>query len=141
MHQDIVPPQSRFSTQVLRSRSSVILWICRLALSAAFIFYAAPKLFGFPESIELFTQLGAEPYLRYVIGVAEVLASGLLLNRKTMTLGSGLITLIMGGAIAARVSKLGFGEEGPLELLFISIAFVVVVLSQWEMHKSKSGRE
>jgi apolipoprotein N-acyltransferase len=90
------------------------------------------KFTGAPESVYIFTTLGAEPWGRYGSGVLE-LVSGilLLLNRKTVrVLGAVLGLGLMAGAIGSHVFWIGIAVKDDNGLLF-SLAVVAAIACIW----------
>jgi hypothetical protein len=71
-----------------------------------------------PESIYIFTELGAEPWGRYLTGTVELVAAGLLLHPATPVLGAALTLGIMGGAILSHLTVLGIEVQADHGLLF-----------------------
>jgi putative oxidoreductase len=83
------------------------------------------KFTGQPESVELFTKLGVEPWGRIGTGVIELIASILLLLPRTAFMGGGLAIGLMVGAIGSHITVLGIETKGDGGLLFI---YAIVVL-------------
>ncbi len=69
-----------------------------------------------PESVQLFTQLGMEPWGRIGTGVAELIASILILIPRTSLLGALMGLGLMCGAVFFHLTKLGiyFGGNAIL---------------------------
>lgn len=83
------------------------------------------KFTGQPESVYIFSQVGMEPWGRIGSGVAELIASILLLIPATITIGALMAIGIMLGAVASHVFVLGIEVEGDGGLLF---AYALLVL-------------
>jgi uncharacterized membrane protein YphA (DoxX/SURF4 family) len=47
-------------------------WILQVLIGSLFLFSGASKLFGAPEMVNFFAQVGFGQWLRYVLGVLEV---------------------------------------------------------------------
>jgi putative oxidoreductase len=78
------------------------------------------KLTGHPDAVELFTQLGVEPWGRYLTAILELIAGVLLLIPKTAVRGAYLVIMLMLGALGSHIMILGFaGDMGELALLAI----------------------
>lgn len=76
------------------------------------------KFSGAPESVELFTTLGVEPFGRIGLGLVELVAVVLLLLPRTAALG-GLLTLgLMLGAVGSHLTVLGIEVAGDGGALF-----------------------
>ncbi|GAC1700757.1 MAG: DoxX family protein [Candidatus Acidiferrum sp.] len=76
------------------------------------------KFTGAPESIYIFTKVGAEPWGRIGSGVIELIAAILLLTPRFTWLGSVLALGVMTGAIASHLTILGIQVQGDGGLLF-----------------------
>jgi uncharacterized membrane protein YphA (DoxX/SURF4 family) len=115
-----------------------ISWLLRLV--AAFIMVQSLffKFSGAEESIYIFSTLGMEPFGRIATGIAELIASVLLLIPRTTWLGAGLGAATMSGAIFFHLTKLGIevkGDGGQL-FLYAVITFVsCIVLLLMEKQK------
>ena len=84
------------------------------------------KFRGAPESVYIFTTLGAEPWGRIGSGVVELIASILLLVPGTVTLGALLALGTISGAILGHLTKLGIaltpvGDHGELFALAVVV--------------------
>ena len=86
------------------------------------------KFTGAPESIYIFEQVGMEPFGRYASGIAELIASILLLIPRTTWLGATLALGVMAGAIMSHLTVLGIEVQGDGGTLF-ALAIVVFVSS------------
>ena len=78
-----------------------------------------------PESVELFTKLGMEPWGRIGTGVVELIASILILIPRTTLIGAIMGLGLMSGAIFFHLTKLGiyFGGDAIL-FTYAVITFV-----------------
>jgi len=84
-----------------------------------------------PESVYIFSKLGMEPWGRIGSGVAELLASILLLVPSTIVIGGLLAAGIMFGALAAHLFILGIevrGDGGQLFIYALVVLFASIVL-------------
>ena len=111
------------------------------ATKAPFIFHAARilaavillqtlyfKFTGSPESVYIFTTVGMEPWGRFGVGTAELIAGILLVIRTTAWIGAGIALGLMAGAIMMHLTMLGIEVQGDGGYLFI-LALVVTVSS------------
>jgi len=80
------------------------------------------------ESVYIFTKVGIEPYGRIGSGIAELIASILLLIPATRWLGAGLAMGVMAGAIMSHLTILGIEVQGDGGYLFY-LALTVFVIS------------
>jgi uncharacterized membrane protein YphA (DoxX/SURF4 family) len=86
------------------------------------------KFTGAPESIYIFSQVGIEPWGRIATGVAELIASVLLLIPATIVVGALLSIGVMLGAVATHLFILGIEVQGDGGQLF-AYALIVLVAS------------
>ncbi|MEJ0033357.1 MAG: DoxX family protein [Bacteroidota bacterium] len=103
-------------------------WVLRLV--AAFIMLQTLyfKFSAAPESIYIFTQVGMEPWGRIGTGVAELIASILLLIPATIVIGALLAIGVMLGAIVVHLFILGVEVQGDGGQLF-AYAIMVMIAS------------
>lgn len=114
----------------------IIFWIARIVAAAIMLQTLYFKFSGAEESVQLFTQLGAEPWGRIGTGVFELIASILILVPATVWLGSLLSIGLMTGAILSHVAVIGIlRNDGGQLFLYALIVFVCAVFCFW---KSKS---
>lgn len=108
---------------------SILFWILRIVPAVLILQTLFFKFTAAPESVEIFSQLGIEPWGRIGTGIAELIAAILLLTPRTVASGAGLTVLLMLGALGSHVTKLGFaGEMGSLAAMaFISLVCAAVV--------------
>ncbi|MBY0373369.1 MAG: hypothetical protein K2Q23_05200 [Bryobacteraceae bacterium] len=98
------------------------------------------KFTGARESVYIFSTLGLEPWGRIGSGVAELVASVLLLIPSTALFGALLSMGVISGAIIAHLTVLGIkmpavGDEGELFALAV-IVFVCSAASAF-LHRSQ----
>lgn len=88
------------------------------------------KFSGSPESVELFSKLGVEPWGRIVTGVLELLTVILILITSTRFFGALLGSMIMLGAIFTHVLVIGIesGDDGGLLFILAIIVFICCLL-------------
>jgi putative oxidoreductase len=86
------------------------------------------KFTGHPESVELFSKLGVEPWGRIGTGVIELVTGILLLIPATAFVGGFLGMGLMLGAIASHLLVIGIESKGDGGQLF-TLAIVVLILS------------
>ncbi len=101
-----------------------------LALVAAVILLQTLffKFSGAEESIYIFTKMQIEPWGRYVIGFAELIAGGLLILRKSAIWGALLTVGLMIGAVFSHLFVLGIAVRGDGGFLFV-LAIVTLLSS------------
>jgi hypothetical protein len=86
------------------------------------------KFTGAEESVYIFTTLGMEPWGRIGSGVAELVASVLLLMPRTVIFGAALSLAVIAGAIVSHLTKLGItlpavNDHGELFALALVVFF------------------
>ena len=87
------------------------------------------KFTAHPESIDIFTRLGMEPWGRIGTGVLELIAAILLLNLRWVIWGAGLAAALMAGAIFFHLTKLGINAGGdPLLFVYAVTVFISSVV-------------
>ena len=112
----------------MKSKITIFSWILRVV--AAFIMLQTLyfKFTGAPESIYIFETVGLEPFGRYASGVAELIASVLLLIPRTTWLGAIIALGVISGAIMSHLTVLGIEVMGDGGALF-GMAIIVFVSS------------
>ncbi len=105
----------------------IITWAFRVI--AAFIMLQTLffKFSGAEESVYIFTQIGMEPFGRYLSGSVELIA-GILLLTRFYALGAALGLGTISGAIFFHLTILGIEVQGDGGTLFV-MALVVFVSS------------
>lgn len=86
---------------------TVIGWIVRLIVAAILFQTLFFKFTAAPESVQIFTKLGIEPWGRIASGIAELVAVILLLIPSTAAYGALLSLAVISGAIVSHLTKLG----------------------------------
>lgn len=86
------------------------------------------KFSAHPDSVQLFTELGMEPFGRLGIGIFELIAGILLLYPKTTAYGSLLSLGIISGAVFFHLFILGIEVNGDGGSLF-GMALAVFISS------------
>lgn len=90
-----------------------------------------------PESVYIFSQLGAEPAGRIGSGVAELIAAVLLLVPRTAWAGAALALGIMSGAIVSHLTVLGIDVMGDGGTLFV-LAFTVAACAVYVLVRDRA---
>jgi len=106
---------------------NIISWLLRIAAAIILLQTLYFKFTGHPDSVEIFTKLGIEPWGRIGTGVIELIASILLLIPSTIFFGAILGIGLMSGAILSHIAILGIEINGDGGLLF-TLAIVVFIL-------------
>lgn len=111
-------------------KQSLFLWTIKILAAVILLQTLYFKFSGAAESVYIFTRLGMEPYGRIGSGIAELLASILILVPRTAWSGALLGFVIMGGAILIHLLFLGIevkNDGGTLFILAI-IAFLCCLM-------------
>lgn len=102
-------------------------WLFRIIAALILLQTLYFKFSAHPESVELFTKLGVEPWGRIGTGIIELIASLLLLYPSTVFIGATLGIGLMSGAILSHLTVLGVESQGDGGQLFL-YAIIVFVL-------------
>lgn len=127
---------------------SIISLLLRVVAAIIFLQTLYFKFTGHPESVELFTKLGVEPWGRIGTGVIELIASILLLIPSTVFIGAFLGIGLMTGAILSHLTIIGIqskGDGGQLFMLAIAVwvccAIIMVLYKQYAITFLKRFRK
>jgi putative oxidoreductase len=91
-----------------------------------------------PESVELFTKLGVEPWGRIGTGIIELMASILLLLPSTVFIGALLGLGLMSGAILSHIAVIGIESKGDGGQLFmLAITVLLCCIATIILHKEQ----
>jgi uncharacterized membrane protein YphA (DoxX/SURF4 family) len=107
---------------------NLIIWVLRIVAALILIQTLYFKFSAHPQSVELFTEIGMEPWGRIGTGVLELIASLLILYPRTTGYGSVLGMGLMAGAIYFHLTRIGIYFDGD-PLLFIYAVTVFVCCS------------
>src|SRR5271157_2004250 len=106
----------------------VLSWVLRLTAAIILLQTLFFKFTAAPESVYIFTKVGAEPWGRIGSGLVELIAAILILMPRATWLGSLLALGVMAGAIFSHLAVLGIEVQGDKGLLF-SLALIVFICS------------
>ena len=116
---------------------TILFWIARIVTAIILLQTLFFKFTGAPESVELFTKLGVEPWGRIGTGMLELIASVLILIPSTVWLGAAVSIGLMIGAIASHILIIGVvRDDGGQLFLYAVIVLVFASISFW-MSKSQ----
>ena len=97
-----------------------LVWVPQVLLALAIGGGGMAKLFADPAMVDLFAEIGAGQWLRYVTGALEVAgAVGLLIPRLAHTAAVGLVALLTGAALT-NVVVLEVSPLAPLTYLVVA---------------------
>lgn len=103
-------------------------WLLRIATAAILLQTLYFKFSAHPQSVELFSKLGVEPWGRIGTGMIELVTGILLLIPATAFIGAFLGIGLMAGAILSHLTVIGIESHGDGGLLF-GLALAVFVMS------------
>jgi putative oxidoreductase len=101
-------------------------WLLQIVVAVILLQTLFFKFTGAPESVYIFTTVGAEPWGRYGSGVMELVAAVLLLIPGMVAIGAMLAAGVGVGAVFSHLTVLGIDVQGDGGLLF-GLACVVLV--------------
>jgi putative oxidoreductase len=107
---------------------NILSWVLRATAAVILLQTLFFKFTAAPESVYIFTKVGAEPWGRLGSGVIELIAAVLILTPRFTWLGSMLAVGVMAGAILSHLTILGIEVQGDKGLLF-ALALIVFVAS------------
>jgi hypothetical protein len=116
------------SNKAMATPLRVVSWICRIAAALILLQTLFFKFTAAPESVYIFTKVGAEPWGRIGSGIVELIAAILLLTPRFVWAGAFLALGVMAGAIISHLTVLGIEVQGDRGLLF-ALALVVFTAS------------
>ncbi|HUI51337.1 MAG TPA: DoxX family protein [Terriglobales bacterium] len=116
----------------------VLSWILRLVAAVILLQTLFFKFRAAPESVYIFTKVGAEPWGRIGSGVIELVAAVLLLWPRLTWLGSVLALGMMTGAIATHLTVLGIEVQGDKGLLFgLAVTVFIAAAINLFLHRAE----
>ena len=115
-------------TASLTKSEWVVSWICRIVAAVILGQTLFFKFTGAEESIYIFTKVGLEPWGRYGSGVAELIATILLLTPRFAWAGALLALGVISGALVSHLTVLGVVVKDDGGLLF-GLAVIVFATS------------
>ena len=108
------------------SIKNIISWVLRIVAAVILLQTLYFKFTAAPESVELFTKLGVEPWGRIGTGIIELITGILLLIPATVFIGAFLGIGLMSGAILSHLTVIGIVSKGDGGQLFM-LAIVVLI--------------
>jgi putative oxidoreductase len=110
---------------------TILSWTLRIAASVILLQTLYFKFTAHPESVELFTKLGVEPWGRIGTGIIELITGVLLLIPVTAFIGAFLGLGLMAGAILSHLAVIGIeskGDGGQLFILAVVVLFFCLII-------------
>lgn len=109
---------SRMEMGDMTKGATIASWVLQIITAGILFQTLFFKFTAAPESVYIFTALGAEPWGRIGSGVAELAACLLLLTPRLVPLGALASLGVISGAILSHLTKLGVVVQGDGGLLF-----------------------
>jgi putative oxidoreductase len=109
------------------------LWVLQILMGVFFIVAsAAPKFWGDPYAVQIFTEIGAGQWFRYLIGAIELAGGiGLMVPRLAGPAAVGLMGLLIGAGYTQAVVL-----DAPAMVVTPVIIFVVAAVIAWGRRES-----
>jgi putative oxidoreductase len=128
------------STAARRRALNATLWVVQVLLAVFFLVAAAgPKLAGQQYAVEMFNQMGAGQWFRYLVGALELAgAIGLLIPRLAGLAALGLAGVMI-GAVLTQVFVLG-SVVMALTPAILAVVFGLVAWGRWPQTKALAGK-
>ncbi len=104
---------------------SILTWVLRILAAVIMLQTLYFKFTAQPQSVQLFTMLGMEPWGRIGTGVLELIASALILYPRTTGIGALLGLGLMAGAIYFHLTKLGIVFDGDAVLFIYAVTVFI----------------
>ena len=115
------------------NKLAIVFWILRVLAALIMLQTLYFKFSAAEESVYIFSQLGMEPWGRIGTGIAELIASILILIPRTTPIGALLGMGVMSGALFFHLTKLGIVVKDDHGQLFIYalLVFVSCLILAW----------
>jgi hypothetical protein len=116
---------------------AIVKWILRGVAAVIMLQTLYFKFTAQPESVQLFSMLGMEPWGRIGTGMGELIAAILILYPPTSWIGAGLGLGLMSGAIFFHLTILGifFGGDALLFSYAVVVFIASAILLYWDKEK------
>jgi putative oxidoreductase len=110
----------------MKRSTRILSWALRLTAAGILAQTLYFKFSGAPESVYIFSRVGAEPWGRIGSGIVELVASVLLILPAAAVYGALLALAVMLGAILAHLTRLGIAlpavnDRGELFALAVAV--------------------
>jgi len=105
---------------------TIMLWLCALTAASVMGSAGVGKILSTEGNVFIFSQLGMEPFGRYLVGLIEITAALLLLHPAYSAMGALLTIGTMCGAIIAHATYLGFNVQGDGGMHIMLLSTVVL---------------
>lgn len=133
-----VNPAVRQAERPTRRRGvNIALWVLQGLLGLSFVLTGMTKLAGAQQAVELFDDIGAGQWFRYVVGALEVAGGiGLFIPRLAGLAGLGLAGVML-GAVTTHIFVIGGNFALPLILGALA---ALVAWGRWDRTRALIDR-
>lgn len=113
--------------------NTVFSWVLRIIAALIMLQTLYFKFSGAEESVYIFTEMKIEPWGRFATGIAELVASVLLLYRPTIVIGALMGVGIMSGALLSHIAVLGIEvkEDGGQLFIYALLVWTSCIILSW----------
>lgn len=137
MAQHVNPVVQQVARPARRRGVSILLWVVQGLLGFAFVLVGTTKLAGAEQAVQLFDDIGAGQWFRYVVGALEVAGGiGLFVPRLAGLAGLGLAGLML-GAVVTHIFVIGGTFALPLILGALA---ALVAWGRWDRTRALVDR-
>jgi putative oxidoreductase len=137
MTQPVSPGVQRAERPARRRGANIALWILQGLLGLSFVLVGVTKLAGAEQAVQLFDDIGAGQWFRYVVGALELAGGiGLLVPRLAGLAGLGLAGVML-GAVGTHIFIIGGTFAVPLILAALS---ALVAWGRWDRTRALVDR-
>jgi putative oxidoreductase len=120
----------------MNTAKTVGLWVITVLCSLMFLFAGAVKFVDAAKASEQFAQLGYPDWFRILIAVLEIAGAIVLLIPRLAWVGSGVLGVIMVGAVVSLV-HVGAYTEAPVPAV-VFVVLLVITYVRWPHSVSKT---
>jgi putative oxidoreductase len=105
---------------------NIISWILRLTVAVILLQTLYFKFTAHPDSVNIFSALGVEPWGRIGLGIIELITALLILLPKSKIIGMATSLVIILGAVFSHILVLGINVSNDGGTLF-TLAIIVLI--------------
>ena len=102
---------------------TIVVWVLQVLTSCLFLFSGASKLFGVAEMVNFFAQVGFGQWLRYFLGVLEVVSAVALFFPRQAFYGAVVLSVSLVGHIVIHAAVL----HRPAAFLVMLLAVTLLI--------------
>jgi uncharacterized membrane protein YphA (DoxX/SURF4 family) len=129
MTQQVSPVGQQAERPAQRRGLNIALWVLQGLLGLSFVMVGLTKLAGAEQAVQLFDDIGAGQWFRYLVGALELAGGiGLFVPRLAGLAGLGLAGVML-GAVATHIFVIGGNFAMPLILMVLT---ALVAWGRWD---------